>query len=142
MFSILPDLIEILMPLALLTRLLASSLITLQEFERLSLDSIDDEKRSRTLLVSILPRKGPDSFDRFLNVLKETEGQEHVAQKIIGTAEKKRKHNESTNVCSGSNGKIRKLERELKKEKMTVIGFRNKVRARLFDYVLLVIQYI
>ena len=133
MFPILPDLIEILMPLALISRLLASALITVQEFERLSLDSIDDEKRSRTLLVSILPRKGPDSFDRFLNVLKKTEGQEHVAQKIMRSAEEKRKYNESTNVCSGSKEKIRKLERELKKEKMTVIGFRNKVRARLFE---------
>ena len=84
MFPILPDLIEILIPLALISRLLASALITVQEFERLSLPSIDDQKRSETLLVSILPRKGPDSFDRYLNVLKETEGQEHVARKLIG----------------------------------------------------------
>ena len=134
MFPILPDLIEILMPLALISRLLAAALITVQEFERLRLPSIDDQTRSETLLVSILPRKGPDSFDRFLNVLKETEGQEHVAQKIIGSAQKKRKHNDnSADVCSGSKEKIKKLERELKKEKMTVIGLRNKVRERLFE---------
>ena len=88
-FPILPDLIEILSPLALLTRLLAVALITAQEFERLSLDSIDDEKRSRQLLVSILPKKGPNSFDRFLSVLKETEGQEHVVKKLLGEEEKR-----------------------------------------------------
>ena len=91
MFPILPTLVEILIPLALIDRLLAVDLITVPEYERLSLDSIDDEKRSRTLLVSILPRKGPDSFDGFLNVLKEIKGQEHVAQKIIESKENEKK---------------------------------------------------
>ena len=89
MFPILPDLVEILTPLALISRLLAVGLITVQEFERLSVPSIDDQKRSETLLVSILPRKGLDSFDRFLRVLKESGGQEHVAKKLIGEEEKR-----------------------------------------------------
>ena len=83
MNSILSTLVKILIPLSLIDRLLEVNLITVREYERLSLDSIDDEKRSRTLLVSILPRRGPDSFDRFLKVLKETKGQEHVAKTIM-----------------------------------------------------------
>ena len=82
MFPILHDLVEILFPLEFIDRLLAVDLITVADHRRLSRDSISDKKISRTLLVSILPRKGPDSFDRFLNVLRETEGQEYVAQKI------------------------------------------------------------
>ena len=89
MHPILSALVQILIPLSLIDRLLEVELITIPEYERLSLDSIDDEKRSRTLLVSILPRKGPDSFDRFLNVLKETKGQEHVARKLLGEEEKR-----------------------------------------------------
>ena len=136
MFSILPDLKEILIPLALISRLLAADLITVQEFERLRLPLIDDQTRSETLLVSILPRKGPDSFDRFLNVLKVTEGQEHVAQKIIGTAENKRKRAKSAHLCPGCNkkkGKIRKLDKERKKEKLTNTALRILVRARLVE---------
>ena len=86
---ILSALVEILIPLSLIDRLLEVKLITIPEYERLSHDSIDDEKRSRQLLVSILPRKGPDSFDRLLNVLKETKGQEHVARKLLGEEEKR-----------------------------------------------------
>ena len=88
MHPILSALVEILIPLSLIDRLLEVELITIPEYERLSLDSIDDEKRSRQLLVSILPRKGPESFDKFLNVLKETKGQKHVAKKILGEEEK------------------------------------------------------
>ena len=83
MFPILPALLEILLPLSLIDGLLAVALITVQEFEKLSRQICDDVERSRLLLVSILPKKGLDSFDRFLNVLKETEGQEHVAQTIM-----------------------------------------------------------
>ena len=75
--------------LLLYSLVFSPSLSSLHEFERLSLDSIDDEKRSRQLLVSILPKKGPDSFDRFLRVLKETQGQEHVARKLLGEEEKR-----------------------------------------------------
>ena len=85
MFSILTDLVEILIPLDFIDRLLAVDLITVAEHKMLSLDLTDDEERSRKLLVSILPSKGSDSFDRFLNVLRETKGQEHVVQKIMET---------------------------------------------------------
>ena len=84
---ILPDLLRILLPLALIDRLYAVALITLEEFERIK--TYDNTEGSRMLLVSILPRKGPDSFDRFLSVLKETEGQEHVAQQIMGEGQKR-----------------------------------------------------
>ena len=112
MHSILHDLIEILMPLTFLSRLLAEELITAQEYERLSLDSIDDQKRSGTLLVSILPKRGPTSFDRFLNVLRKTKGQEHVAQMI-----EENERYDSTGLSLKSEEKIKELERELKKER-------------------------
>ena len=87
-FAILPALAEVLIPdLALLERLYCGGVITLGELQKLFLDD-NNAKRSRMLLVSILPRRGPDSFDRFLSVLKETEGQEHVAQLILKTRKK------------------------------------------------------
>ena len=117
------------MPLTFLSRLLSDELITAQEYERLSLDSIDDQKRSGTLLVSILPRRGPHSFDRFLNVLRKTKGQEHVARIIEGN-----EHEERTKLSLKSEEKIKELERELKKEreekdkeKVTNIGLRTNV---------------
>ena len=139
MFPVLPTLVEILIPLALIDRLLAVDLITVPEYERLSLDSIDDEKRSRTLLVSILPRKGPDSFDRFLAVLKESKGQEHVAQKIMETGENDKQQDEKIEELKRQLKKERdertREGKELKKEKekrqkceVTNIGLRNKVR--------------
>ena len=105
-------LIEILMPLTFLSRLLAEELITAQEYERLSLDSIDDQKRSGTLLVSILPKRGPTSFDSFLNVLRKTKGQEHVAQMI-----EENKHDERTGISPRSEEEFKELERQLKKER-------------------------
>ena len=139
-FPILPALVEILIPLALIDRLLAVDLVTVQEYERLSRDLIDDEKRSRTLLVSILPRKGPDSFDRFLTVLKESKGQEHVAQKIMETGENDEQHEDKKKI-EELKRQLRKERdertregKELKKEKekrqkceVTNIGLRNKV---------------
>ena len=44
-------------------------LITREEYEKIK--TYDDAEGSRQLLVTILPRKGPDSFDRFLSVLEE-----------------------------------------------------------------------
>ena len=117
----------------------SKSLITVSEYEELFSDSIDDKKRSQLLLVFILPRKGPDSVDRFLNVLKETEGQKHVAQKIIETAEKERKHVESADLCSGIREKIGQLERESMKGKATNIAVRKKSKgafARIMWFVI------
>ena len=128
-FPILPALLEILLPLSLIDGLLSVALITVQEFEKLSLRIYDDVERSRMLLVSILPKKGPDSFDRFVSVLRETEGQEHVATKLLGN-----EHNEHAYHRARSEEKVEELERELKKEreeknkeKVTNIGLRNKV---------------
>ena len=104
-FSILPVLIEVLIPLALLERLYYGGLIALEELQRLLLAIYDDTERSRRLLVSILPKKGPDSFDRFIKVLKETEGQEHVAQLILGTR-KKHEQRRTVGVEKGRNKKI------------------------------------
>ena len=132
-FPILPALLEILIPLSLIDGLLAVALITVQEFEKLSRQICDDVERSRLLLVSILPKKGPDSFDRFMNVLKETEGQEHVAQRIM-----ENKSDKSSERLVEWEEKVKDLERELKKEreeknkeKVTNIGLRTKVGACL-----------
>ncbi|XP_065839777.1 uncharacterized protein [Oscarella lobularis] len=133
----LPDLLQILLPLALIDRFYAVALITLEEFEKIK--TYDNTEGSRTLLVSILPRKGPDSFDRFLCVLKKTEGQEHVAKLIMKT-----KRTNEYDKCTDrveSEKIIKELERELKKEKeerakekqeskkdkVTIIGLRNKI---------------
>ena len=126
MFPILPALVEILLPLSLIDGLIAASLITVQEFEKLSLPMYDNVERSRMLLLSILPRKGPDSFDRFLNVLSQTEGQEHVAQRIMKTTEEESERDERVERRVESE-KIKELERELKKEKVTNVCLRTKV---------------
>ena len=34
------------------------------------------------LLKEILPRKGPTSYDQFLTIVRETEGQEHVVKAL------------------------------------------------------------
>ena len=111
-FPILPALLEILMPLSLIDGLLAVSLIALEEYEELSLPIYNDVKRSRMLLLSILPKKGPGSFDRFMNVLKATEGQEHVAQRIMENESDK-----SSERLVEWEEKVKELERELKKER-------------------------
>ena len=134
-FPILPALLEILLPLSLIDGLIAVALITLEEYEELSLPIYNDVKRSRMLLLSILPKKGPDSFDRFVNVLKKTEGQEHVAQRIM----ENKRHKSSEHLVEWEE-KVKDLERELQKEreeknkeKVTNICLRTKVGACLKD---------
>ena len=50
-------------PNVLIDRLHAVFLITREEYEKMK--AYDNAEESRQLLVSILPRKGPDSFERF-----------------------------------------------------------------------------
>ena len=130
---ILCELIRILLPLALIDGLYAAYLINSEEYEKIK--TYDSTEGSQYLLVSILPRKGPDSFEQFLNVLRKTEGQERVAQKIIGSSEKKRRHDESSDDCTKCKETIRKLERkfikEINKERVENISFRNEVKTRL-----------
>ena len=150
MRPILYVLVEILLPLALIDRLHAVFLINREEYEKIK--AYDNAEGSRQLLVSILPKKGPDSFERFLTVLKETEGQEHVAKEIMkdrliyeedGTLvrnrertitllerelEIERKEREKERLLSKREKKEKEEKvKELQKEKVTNIGLRNKV---------------
>ena len=86
--SHLPEMLEIMQSYKLCDHLIAKGLITIEEYERLTKDSMDDTSRSRLLLVSILPKKKAGSFHKFLKVLKETE-QEHVADMIIKEEEQR-----------------------------------------------------
>ena len=148
-------LVEILLPLALIDGLYAAYLITREEYEKIK--TYDNAEGSRQLLVTILPRKGPDSFDRCLSVLEVTEGQEHVAELIreegvkceqeravrknrekerIRELERKLKKANEEKEETKNELKLEKNERakdkeELNKEKVTNIGLRTKVRACL-----------
>ena len=76
------DLVQVLDPHdTFLDRLYGGKLVTNEEYDDLfSMSS--RENRSRKLLRNILPRKGMDSYDRLVAILKETEGQEHVAKAL------------------------------------------------------------
>ena len=74
-------LVKILLLSSFIDRLYAVALITLEEYEKIK--TYNHMDGLKLLLASILPRKGLGSFDRFLGVLKETEGQKHVAQFIL-----------------------------------------------------------
>ena len=120
------DLLKIVRPSTFIDRLLDVSLITLEELKRIK--TYDNTEGARMLLLSILPRKGLDSYDQFLSVLKETEGQEHIAQQIIENAKRRQKRTvlrEEEEFWTISNRlfvfqgkrKILELRKELKKEK-------------------------
>ena len=76
------DLVQVLDPYSFLDRLFRKKLVTKEEYHRLrSMPS--REEKSRALLSDILPRKGETSYDQFVTILRETEGQEHVV-KVLG----------------------------------------------------------
>ncbi|XP_065843070.1 ankyrin-1-like isoform X2 [Oscarella lobularis] len=77
------DLVQVLDPDSFLNRLYSARLVTKGEYNHL-LSMSSREDKSRELLNDILPRKGPNSYDRFVAILRETEGQEHVAKALEG----------------------------------------------------------
>ena len=63
-------------------RLRSEGLLSRQEYGDLQAVTTEEE-RTRKLINDILPRKGSDSFTKFCEVLRTTEGQEHVVNDII-----------------------------------------------------------
>ena len=81
------DIVQVLDPLALRDRLYSNDLVTREEFQRLS-HLHTKEEMTRMLLVDILPRKGKTAYDRFLDALQKTKGQEHVVEEILRPTKK------------------------------------------------------
>ncbi|XP_065840205.1 uncharacterized protein [Oscarella lobularis] len=79
------------------------------------------EEKSRLLLSDILPRKGETSYDQFVTIVRETEGQKHVVKVLGGerrslAAEKKELEK-----------KLSESEKKNAKSELTNIGLRNKI---------------
>ena len=83
----LTELKEILRPDLICDGLYAQHLLSKPEWEQMrrNFPSTKEEKTA-DLLVTILPTKGPNSFSRFLSVLRETDGQEHIADMLCSKA--------------------------------------------------------
>ena len=73
-------LIDNLEPKAFCDRLLQDGLITDDELDEMRGQPVRKEKV--LLLLQQLPRKGPDAFDAFLKVLRETPGQAFVVTRL------------------------------------------------------------
>ena len=98
------------------------------------------EEKSRLLLSDVLPRKGETSYDQFVTILRETEGQKHVF-KVLGERLRNNDTNFVTNFVKLLGGERRsaaaeknELEKKLSesekknaKSELTNIGLRNKV---------------
>ena len=67
----------------LLDRLTAKRLVTRDEWQQLRLPSVTRREKARDLLMDILPRKGRDSYDKFVAALRETCGQEQIVEEIL-----------------------------------------------------------
>ena len=77
--------VENLRPLSVLDHLLEKDLIDTEEYKGLRSPWYrTDEDRSRMLLTEILPKKGPQSFQRFCEVLLAIRDQAHIATDILG----------------------------------------------------------
>ena len=98
------------------------------------------EEKSRLLLSDILPRKGETSYDQFVTIVRETEGQKHVV-KVLGERIGKNNTIFVIDFVKLSGGERRSLAAEKKelekklsesekknaKSELTNIGLRNKV---------------
>ena len=72
-------------PLSVLDDLLEKGLINIEEYKGLRSPLYrTDEDISRMLLTEILPKKGPQSFQRFCEVLLAVRDQAHIATDILG----------------------------------------------------------
>ena len=101
------------------------------------------EEKSRALLSDILPRKGKKSYDQFVTIVRETEGQKDVAEvlgKRTGNEEAifvinfwKLSGRETRSSAAGEEEnkqlkrKVAELEKKRAKSELTNIGLRNKV---------------
>ena len=79
----LPALVQVLDPMALHDRLYAASLVSKEEYDWLCDRSTSREDKSRRLLVDILPRKGRTSYEKFVSLIGQTEGQSHIISAIL-----------------------------------------------------------
>ena len=77
----LSELVPVLNPPALLFRLRSLKLITSQEMQEIR-QLPSKQEMAYELLDQILPRKGPNAYSKFVEVLMETEGQEHIADML------------------------------------------------------------
>ena len=81
MRNCLPDLVELLRPSVLSCRLYSTKLLTKDETQKI--DKMTDAAASKLLLIHILPKKGPHAYDTFVDVVRKTEGQSHIAEKFL-----------------------------------------------------------
>ena len=138
----LPALVQVLDPMALHDRLYAASLVSKEEYDWLCDRSTSREDKSRRLLVDILPRKGRTSYEKFVSLIGQTEGQSHIISAILkpGTRTKgvptKAAVDVGPSACASElfhrsmKMKMKELEASLAQLRMTVFGLRNKVRKR------------
>lgn len=73
----LPDLVDILNVSALRIRLHSVELLT--KTEMLEIMKMTAMNAAEYLLVHVLPKKGPGAYDKFVDVVRKTEGQAHIA---------------------------------------------------------------
>jgi hypothetical protein len=66
----------------ILDKLRAKYLVSCEEYQELR--SLNDYEGARSLLNSILPKKGERSFETFCNILLNTSGQDHIVKEILG----------------------------------------------------------
>ena len=66
---------------ALLPHLYENSLVTLQEYQTLSLDNTTAFDKHGYFLQSVLPHKGPDAFERLLKCFRDEE--QHTGHKYL-----------------------------------------------------------
>ena len=69
----------------LLDKLMARKLISAKNWEFFRRPDVAKQDKARKLVVDILPRRGPhlNVLDAFVRVLRETEGQEHIAEILV-----------------------------------------------------------
>eukprot|EP00118_Oscarella_pearsei_P014382 m.122909 g.122909 ORF g.122909 m.122909 type:complete len:193 (+) comp37805_c0_seq8:29-607(+) len=122
-------------PKPVLDGLYARGLVSRDEWQSISGLRSDGDKVME-LLVLVLPRKGPEAYDGFLEVLKDTEGQKYIAEELL-----KKSQSISGTLCCGvlkeqliaAQKKIRLLQlsnvelgRERRGEKTISLGLRMK----------------
>ena len=81
----LKDIQDVLEPSAFLGDLFSEELLRSDEYEKLS--DLDRRRQTERLLIVLLPRKGPECYDKFVDILSRTEGQKHVARLFLDTTE-------------------------------------------------------
>lgn len=75
-----PEVVEVLRPSKIADQLYGQRLIDQEELLFLSEDNPSEKEKARHLLVKILPKKGPGTFEKFVNILKTVEGYGYIVQ--------------------------------------------------------------